>query len=42
MFCFYGVEFFNEEVEPAEWERTMVVNINRHFLCTRKAVPLLK
>lgn len=31
-----------EEVAPEEWERTMAVNINGHFLCTRRAVPLLK
>jgi len=31
-----------EEVEPADWDRTLAVNINGQFYCTRKAVPLLK
>lgn len=31
-----------EEISLADWERTMAVNINGQFLCTRRAVPLLK
>jgi len=31
-----------EDIEPAEWERTVAVNLNGHFYCTRKAVPLLR
>ena len=31
-----------EDVEPEEWEKTIAVNLNGHFYCTRKAIPLLK
>ena len=31
-----------EDVEPLDWERTMAVNVNGQFYCTRRAVPLLK
>lgn len=31
-----------EELDPAEWDRTMAVNINSHFYCARRAVPRLK
>jgi NAD(P)-dependent dehydrogenase (short-subunit alcohol dehydrogenase family) len=31
-----------EELAPADWLRTMDVNINGMFYCTRRAVPLLK
>ena len=31
-----------ETLAPADWERTMAVNINGQFYCTRRAVPLLK
>ena len=31
-----------EELDPTEWDRTMAVNINSHFYCARRAVPLLK
>ena len=31
-----------EEVDLVEWEKTLAVNITGHFLCTRRAVPLLK
>ena len=31
-----------EDVSPAEWDRTMAVNINGQFYCVRRAVPLLK
>jgi NAD(P)-dependent dehydrogenase (short-subunit alcohol dehydrogenase family) len=31
-----------EDVTPEEWERTLAVNLNGMFYCTRRAVPLLK
>jgi len=31
-----------ENVEPEEWRRTLDVNLTGTFLCTRRAVPLLK
>jgi NAD(P)-dependent dehydrogenase (short-subunit alcohol dehydrogenase family) len=31
-----------EDIEPAEWEQTVAVDLNGHFYCTRKAIPLLK
>lgn len=31
-----------EDVALAEWNQTLDVNITGHFLCTRRAVPLLK
>ena len=31
-----------EDVTPAEWRRTMAVNIDGQFHCARSAVPLLK
>lgn len=31
-----------EELDPADWDRTMAVNINSQFYCARRAVPLLK
>lgn len=31
-----------EDVLPEDWDKTMAVNINGHFYCTRMAVPLLK
>ncbi|MCX6046193.1 MAG: SDR family oxidoreductase [Chloroflexi bacterium] len=31
-----------ETLVPADWERTMAVNINGQFYCTRRAVPFLK
>jgi NAD(P)-dependent dehydrogenase (short-subunit alcohol dehydrogenase family) len=31
-----------EAIEPAEWRRTLDVNITGMFLCTRRAVPLLR
>ncbi len=31
-----------ETLAPADWERTMAVNINGQFYCTRRAAPLLK
>jgi NAD(P)-dependent dehydrogenase (short-subunit alcohol dehydrogenase family) len=29
-------------MSPAEWRRTLEVNLNSHFYCTRRAVPMLK
>ena len=31
-----------EDVSPADWDRTMAININGQFYCARRAVPLLK
>ncbi|MFQ5775546.1 MAG: SDR family oxidoreductase [Kiloniellaceae bacterium] len=31
-----------EEIDPADWRRTVEVNLNGHFYCARRAVPLLK
>ena len=31
-----------EDVEPADWDQTIAVNLNGQFYCTRLAVPLLK
>jgi NAD(P)-dependent dehydrogenase (short-subunit alcohol dehydrogenase family) len=31
-----------EETNPDEWEQTIAVNLTGPFLCTRRAVPLLK
>ena len=31
-----------ETLDPAEWDRTMSVNINSQFYCARRAVPLIK
>ncbi|MBI1777936.1 MAG: SDR family oxidoreductase [Proteobacteria bacterium] len=31
-----------ERISAAEWERTLAVNINGMFYCTRSAVPLIK
>jgi len=31
-----------EDIAPAEWRRTLDVNMSGHFYCTRRAVPLLK
>jgi len=31
-----------EELTPEAWEHTMAVNINGHFYCVRRAVPLLR
>lgn len=31
-----------EDVEPDDWERTFAVGLTGMFLCTRRAVPLLK
>ena len=31
-----------EEIRPADWDRTMAVNINGQFYCARRAVPLIK
>ncbi len=31
-----------EEIAPADWDRTIAVDLNGQFYCTRRAVPLLK
>jgi NAD(P)-dependent dehydrogenase (short-subunit alcohol dehydrogenase family) len=31
-----------EEISPADWERTVAVDLNGQFYCTRRAVPFLK
>jgi NAD(P)-dependent dehydrogenase (short-subunit alcohol dehydrogenase family) len=31
-----------ENIAPADWERTIAINITGQFLCARRAVPLLK
>jgi len=31
-----------EKIDPREWRRTIDVNLNGHFYCTRRAVPMLK
>lgn len=31
-----------ESLDPADWDRTLAINIGGQFLCTRRAVPLLK
>jgi NAD(P)-dependent dehydrogenase (short-subunit alcohol dehydrogenase family) len=31
-----------EKIEPAEWDRTIAVDLNGQFYCTRRAVPLLR
>lgn len=31
-----------EEVEVADWRRTIAVDLDSHYLCSRKAAPLLK
>ncbi len=31
-----------EDIDPADWERTIAIDLNAHFFFTRRAVPLLK
>ena len=31
-----------EAVDPADWDRTIAVNLNGQFYCAREAIPLLK
>jgi NAD(P)-dependent dehydrogenase (short-subunit alcohol dehydrogenase family) len=31
-----------DKMDPREWRRTIDVNLNSHFYCTRRAVPMLK
>src|SRR5919109_451426 len=31
-----------EEVKPEDWRRTLAVNLDATYLCTRRAVPVLK
>jgi NAD(P)-dependent dehydrogenase (short-subunit alcohol dehydrogenase family) len=31
-----------DEIDPADWERTIAVDLNGQFYCTRRAVPLIR
>lgn len=31
-----------EDIDPADWDRCIAIDLNGQFYCTRKAVPLLK
>jgi len=31
-----------EDIDPQDWDRSLAININGQFYCTRRAVPLLK
>jgi NAD(P)-dependent dehydrogenase (short-subunit alcohol dehydrogenase family) len=31
-----------EDIDPVDWDQTIDVDLNGHFYCTRKAIPLLK
>jgi len=31
-----------DRIDPADWDRTIAVDLNANFYCTRRAVPLLK
>jgi len=31
-----------EAIDPAEWQRTVAVNLNAQYYCARRAVPMLK
>ena len=31
-----------ENIDPRDWRRTIDINLNSHFYCTRRAVPMLK
>jgi len=31
-----------EDIDPADWQRTVAVDLNGHFYCTRVAVPMMK
>ena len=31
-----------EDIDPAEWDQTIAVNLNGQFYCARRAVPMLK
>ncbi len=31
-----------EDIDPAEWDQTIAVDLNGQFYCTRRAVPMLK
>jgi NAD(P)-dependent dehydrogenase (short-subunit alcohol dehydrogenase family) len=37
-----GPTAYVEDIKTAEWDQTIAVDLNGHFYCTRKAVPLLK
>ncbi len=31
-----------EDISPADWDRTLAVDLHSHFYCTRRAVPLIR
>ena len=31
-----------EDIDPVDWDQTIAVDLNGHFYCTRKAIPLLR
>lgn len=31
-----------EDIDPADWDRTLAININGQFYCARRAVPMLR
>ena len=31
-----------EDIDPVDWDQTIAVDLNGHFYCARKAIPLLK
>lgn len=31
-----------DEIDPADWDRTVAINLNGQFYCARRAVPLLR
>jgi NAD(P)-dependent dehydrogenase (short-subunit alcohol dehydrogenase family) len=31
-----------EDIDPADWDRTIAIDLNAMFYCTRRAMPLLK
>ncbi len=31
-----------EDIEPADWNQTLAINLHGHFYCARRAIPLLK
>ena len=37
-----GPTAYVEDIDPAEWDRTIAVDLNSQFYCTRKAIPLLR
>ncbi len=37
-----GPTAFVEEIEPADWDKTIAIGLNAQFYCARHAIPLLK